>query len=197
MFFWLVIFELMVLLQVLLAWRECFLTPAQMLRVTSQGLPFSGHGGMWGDFFLISVLCAVIIRTYGAEWARLDLSVAALVGLAVSYAMHESYKRGECLEAHVRYGRLTAVGWVHFVYMAAALAVIGLYYVLAPYTPLMWLVSGLLILHTVAGTHVLLGIVRPTWYPGRPLQNPQTWAAIAGVAVITLGSSAIRAHMNS
>lgn len=196
MFFWLAIFESMVLLQIMFAWTDSFLTPTQMLRVTSQGLPFSGHGGMWGDFFFISALAAVIIATYGAEWSGMEIVLAGAIGFAVSYVMHETYKKGPYLEAHVQHGHLTAAGWVHLVYMAGALAVIGLYYVSAPYTPWMWLASALLILHTVAGTHVILGLMRPTWYPGRPLQNPQTWAAIGGTAALTLGCTAFRAHLN-
>ena len=54
----------------------------------------------------------------------------------------------------------------------------------------MWVVSVLLIIHTVVGTHVVLGFFQPEWYSGRPLQSMRTWGAIGGTAVLTLGWTA-------
>lgn len=194
--FWavLTIFEAVVLLQGWLAWCDDFLTPKQMRRGgIRSGLPFLAHGGMWGDLIFVSPLLAFIITTYGSEWSWIQIAAAVLFSLVVSFAMHETYKKGRFPEAHVQYGKLTKAGVVHFCYMAEAFLVLSLYYILVPYTPWMWVVSALLVLHTIVGTHVVLGLVRPMWYPGRPLQSSGTWGAVGGTAVLTLGCTAWRA----
>lgn len=192
MLFWLTIlvFLAAVALQGLFAYYDGFFWPSQMLRKVSRGLPFFAHGGMWGDVIIISPLVAIIVERYSPQWSFREIVLAILVGLIVSFAMHETYKAGTFPEAHVQYGHLTSAGWVHFGYMAAALAVLGLYYLDAEYTPYMWVVSALLIIHTAIGTHVVLGLAQPDWYSGRPLQSMGTWGAIGGTAVLTLGRTA-------
>ena len=189
--FWLVlsVFLAAVALQGLFAYYDDFFTPKQMLRHVPRGLPFVAHGGMWGDV-IISLLVATIVDRYSSQWSFREIVLAILVGIVVSFMMHETYKAGTIPEAHVQYGHLTAAGWVHFGYMAAALAVLGLYYLDTEYTPYMWMVSILLIIHTIVGTHVVLGLVQPDWYSGRPLTSMGTWGAIGGTAVLTLGRTA-------
>ena len=192
MLFWLslAVFNVAVALQGLFAYYDGFLTSKQMLRRVSRGLPFMAHGGMWGGVYIISPLVAVIIMRYSPWWSWGKMAIALLAGLIASFLMHETYKKGKIPEAHVQYGHLTGAGWVHFVYMAAALAVLGLYYLDAEYEPSMWAVSVLLIIHTTIGTHMVLGLVRPEWYSGRPLQSMGTWGVIGGTAVLTLGRTA-------
>ena len=193
--FWslLILFEIPVVLQGLFAWRDQFLTPSQMVRHgIAQGLPFAAHGGMWGDVFFISPLLAALVEIYISGWSWLRIVAAFLASLFASYMMHETYKHAFYPEAHVQYGKLTATGHIHLVYMAVAFAVIGLYYIHAPYTPWMWLVSAFLVLHTIAGTHVILGIISPKWYGAAPLQSAGTWGAIGGTAVLTFGATGLR-----
>ena len=198
LFWWAIIaFEGMVILQVLYAWCDEFLTPAQMRRGgIREGLPFMAHGGMWGDLIFISPLVAIIYATDGPEWSSVNVMTAMIGGGVASIVMHETYKRGELPEAHVQFGCLTTAGLIHRWYMAIALAVLGLYYIRAPYTPWTWSVSALLVLHTIAGTHVVLGLIQPRWYPGRPLHNPETWGVIGGTAILTFGCTALRAYLN-
>lgn len=185
--------EMAVALQGCFASRDVILTRRQMLSWTRTGLPFLAHGGMWGDALLISPLVAAVVAYSGGQWSWKRVAVAVLVGLAASFAMHETYQRIPWPEAHVYSRHLTEAGWVHLVYMAAVIAALLLYYFDAQYTPLMWLVSAFLVLHIAVGNHVVLGLVRPAWYPGRPLQNVQTWVTIGGTAVLTLGVTALRA----
>jgi hypothetical protein len=197
--FWLSIigFEAMVVLQGLTAWCDEFLTPAQMQRSgVREGLPFMAHGGMWGDIIFISPLVATIIAIYGPEWSPGSVATAVILGGIASGAMHETYKKGPFPEAHVQYGRLTTAGQIHRWYMALAFAALILYYTSVSYTPWMWLVSALLVLHTIAGTHVILGLLCPKWYPGRPLHNPQTWGVIGGTAALVFGCTALRAFLS-
>lgn len=187
-------FEGLIALQGWLAWGEGFLTPRQLqLMRGTKGLPFLAHGGMWGDALIISPLVALIVAYYGTKWSPVEVTVAMLVGLVSSFAMHETYRKIPWPEAHVRHGYLTDAGWAHLVYMAAAFAVILLYFFHAPYTPWMWAVSALLIVHVTVGTHVVLGLLRPAWYPGRPLENAGTWSAVSGTAGLTLLVTALRA----
>ena len=192
MLYWLTLLVFLgaVALQGLFAHYDDFFTPKQMLRHVPRGLPFVAHGGMWGDVLIISPLVAVIVEQYSSQWSFKGVVLAILAGLVVSVLMHEIYKAGLIPEAHVQYGHLTSAGWVHFGYMAAALAVLILYFLDTEYTPYMWVVSILLIFHTAIGNHVPLGLVQPDWYSGRPLTSMGTWGAIGGIAVLTLGRTA-------
>ncbi len=192
MLFWLVLAISVagVMLQALFAYVDEFFWPSQMLRKVSRGLPFIAHGGMWGDVLIISPILAFIVERYSPGWSWGKIGTAILVGLIASFVMHETYKAGTIIEAHVQRGHLTDAGWMHLLYMAAAFAVLGLYFLDAEYTPYMWLVSVLLIIHTVVGNHVVLGLVQPDWYPGRPLTSMGTWGTIGGTAVLTLGRTA-------
>ncbi|MHB1770019.1 MAG: hypothetical protein ACYCPH_02990 [Minisyncoccota bacterium] len=188
----LIIAEAMILLQALFAHRDGFLTPRQMVLVAGvdEGLPFSAHGAMWGDAFLISPLVAAIVARWSAEWSEQAILMSVTIGIIASLVMHDGYKKSPFPEAHVRSGHLTATGRVHAVYMAAVIAVLLLYYFDTPYAPYMWTVSAVLIFHTVIGTHVVLGLVKPTWYPGRPLESTGTWIPILATALLTLGWTA-------
>lgn len=187
------ILTVMVVAQGCFAWRDGLLTVKQMLgRGIREGLPISMHGGMWGDLIWFSALVAAIVAIYGREWSWTSVGLAILVGLAGSFGMHELYKNIPWPETHVQGHSLTEAGWVHFLYMVVAFSVLLLYYVTAPYTAYMWLVSAGIIVHVAIGNHVLLGFARPFWYPGHPLQNTGTWATIGGVAALTLGCTAFR-----
>jgi len=186
--------ELLVLWQSYLAWHDWMLFPSDLKRGKNKGygLPFLCHGGMWGDVFIVSPLVAAIVGFFGAQWAPVHVVAAAAVGFGLSDFLHGTYKAGSfaCPEAHVREGRLTGAGTVHFVYMGAAFAVLLLYYIRAMSAdeyPHVLAVSTLLTIHVMIGNHVVLGLVAPSWYPNRPLESAGTWGAIAATAAVTFG----------
>jgi small-conductance mechanosensitive channel len=170
------------------------LTPGQMSSIgVEEGLPFLWHGGMLASFIIGSPLVAAIVAEYGSSWSVGDIFFASVFGVGISIVMHETYKKIPWPEAHVRDGHLTSAGQLLRLYMAIAIAVFLLYYIWAPYTPWMWLVSGSLVVFVAAGTHIILGIVKPTWYAGDPLHDLGTWLPIIGTAVLTFGITAYRA----
>ena len=175
--------EIHVLLQGSLAWEDGLLTPRQMVGHHICGLPFAAHEGMWSDSFIITPLVAAIIGYYGPMWSLKRIMVAVAVGFVLTFFMHETYKKIKWQEAHVKNGRLTDIGWMHFFYMWPAFTALYLYFFRAM-SPSEFLtvcfVSILLIIHVSLANHVVLGWVKPSWYPGEPLKSFGTWAAIVG-----------------
>ncbi len=186
--------EALVVLQALFSWFDGMLTPTQM-RASGydKGLPFLGHGGMWSDVVIVSPLIAAAVALYGATWSPDHIVVAVFVGLVCSILMHLTYLGAKYPEAHVQFGELTTAGMVHVFYMAVAFAVLFLLYfgtVPLPASWFLWMTSVLLVIHIAVGTHVVLGIVKPTWYAGDPLHSWGTWIPIAAAAVSTFGWTA-------
>ncbi len=187
--------ESLVALQGLFSWFDGMLTPAQM-RASGydKGLPFLCHGGMWGNVFIISPLVAATMALYGAAWSSYNVVMAAFAGFVCSILMHLTYLGAKYPEAHVQFGKLTAAGYFHVFYMAAAFAALFLlYFGTSPLSPpwFLWMVSALLVIHVAVGTHVVLGIVKPTWYAGDPLHSLwDTWIPVAATAVLTFGWTA-------
>ncbi|TSC70697.1 MAG: hypothetical protein G01um101449_304 [Parcubacteria group bacterium Gr01-1014_49] len=184
------ILEALVIIQAMVAYRDGFFWPSQMLERTSKGLPFAMHAGMWGDVFILSPLLAVIVAYRIEEWSWTHIMIAGVLGLAASLGMHEQYKGIPWQEAHVQNGELTFVGKIHVVYMAVAFSILGLYYLAGGYTPYMWWTSLAVVIHVVIGNHMLFGSDPPEYYPGRPLESVGGWQAIGGTAVLTFGSTA-------
>jgi hypothetical protein len=126
----LLFFEALVLLGGYLAYRDNFLTARQMVRNKgiTNGLPFLAHGGMWGDFFLISPLLAIIVSRYATQWSGLQMFGSFLLGFFISFIMHEQYKKIEIPESHVYGGKTTKAGEAHKLYMIIALSIIILFF---------------------------------------------------------------------
>ncbi|MDE1919210.1 MAG: hypothetical protein KGH56_00770 [Patescibacteria group bacterium] len=188
----LVVLEAMVVLQGLLAYRDGFFFPSQMLERTKAGLSFIEHAGMWADLIVLSPLLAIIVAYRGEEWSLADIMIAGVFGLAVSVGMHEQYKQIPWPEAHVQNGGLTLVGWIHVVYMAVAVGKLGLYFLSGEYTSYMWWVSLVVVGIVFVGNHMLFGSNPPEHYPGRPIENVGGWLAIAGTAGLTFGATTLR-----
>jgi len=197
-------FVLPVLFQAYLSWRDGFLTPAQMqAHGVTQGLPFIAHGGMWSDATVFAVVMATILHKYASQWPARQWGIALLIGTLMSAAMHWGvYIHGSLPEAHVRYGAVTSAGLVHFLYMAASLAILILFYICTKnLTPMvLCCVSLFLLLHMIVGTHVVLklwaNIEHPTWYPAQPIVDITTTVTITTIALILLFAS-IWALLNS
>lgn len=162
-----------------------------------KGLPFLWHGGMWGDLIILTPLLSYMSARVltSAEASLGQLLVAWGAGHFASKAMHETYKQASWTEAHVMRGELTRVGEIHRSYMTVAIMII-LLYVLRPLPAdefsALCVVAGLLVLHVVCGTHVVLGVLKRLqparfgFYPGDPLRSMGTWGPILGVSMVAV-----------
>ena len=191
-FLWvLVVLEMMVLLQGLLALIDGILTARDMLwYLGEEGIPFNCHEGMWGDFFLISPLIAIIMQLYWSSLTFDHCCIAAFVGIITSFGMHSTYKRIPWPETHVQYNVLTPAGVIHAIYMTIVVTIFLLFFFATsnPGHNLLWIASAVLTFHMILGTHVPLGIIKPKWYPGDPLRSwSKTWIPILVVALATFG----------
>jgi len=153
-----------------------------------KGLPFLGHGGMWGDLFIISPLLGVIVFWYGVTWSAEEIALAALIGLSVSALLHMWYMRSDTPGAH-GHKNLSPAGWGHLLYMGFALAIFGLFYFFTPSVDPVFLytTTGLIVFHLVLGSHLILGVIAPTWYPDKPFQNKATWVILGACTTILFG----------
>ena len=116
--------EALVMLQAWLAYKDHFLTLAQMQgRGVRLGLPFAWHFGMWGDVFIVSPLAAYVTGRFVSRWRFRQILASFSAGLAAAVVMHYSYTFSDIQDAHIQYHVLTRVGFVHLVYMAITLAI--------------------------------------------------------------------------
>jgi hypothetical protein len=157
------VFLMMVFLGAYAAYCDQFLFVSQMKeKGFSKGLPFIVHLGMLGDIAL-SFLLGFIVWKYGSQWHASQCLVAAIVGIIASIAMHFMYVSGglKIPESHTYGGYLTKAGWIHVVYMAAALMILIQFYFFTPnIDPFSLKCVGLLLaVHILLGTHLVLGFI--------------------------------------
>lgn len=168
------------------SWADGLLTWDQMQKTYPKGgLPFVWHLGMWGDLLILSPLLGYMVGQYGHLWSGGNIVNAYVAATIASIGMHYTYTKSAMPEAHVINHSLTAAGYVHLVYMAGALAIIFLFYFATPHPEPRFAImaSVLLTVHMIFGTHVVLGLFAPEWFPGRPLSNPATYVVILGCAL--------------
>lgn len=183
--------ETLVVLQGIAAYRDGFFTPDQMLsRGVAHGLPFAWHLAMWGDLLVISPLAAYAVGRYSNTW-RLDVLMwSVAIGVVASTGLHLIYIQSSFPEAHVQNHALTAAGWLHAIYMAAAVAILAQFLFFTPEVPaaFLWAISVLIVLHVFVGNHMLLGLIKLRmplpWYSPQPLKSYVGWATIG---LVTLG----------
>src|SRR5882724_4741314 len=166
-----VLLEALVALQAWLAYRDHFLTVAQMQgRGINLGLPFVWHFGMWGDAFIVSPFAAYLTGRFASTWRLRSILLSLALGIAAAMAMSWTYTLTGFQEAHVQNRILTPAGDVHLVYMALALTVITQFLFFTAQVPprLLQLGSVLAVLHVFLGTHMPLGllhlVVPLDWY---------------------------------
>jgi hypothetical protein len=183
-----VFLEVLVALQAWLAYRDHFLTVAQMQgRGVNLGLPFAWHFGMWGDVFIVSPLAAYVTGRLSSTWRLRWILLSLALGMAAAIAMSWSYTLPDFQEAHVQGHSLTPAGAVHVVYMALALAVFTqfLFFTENVSPRLLLVASVLLVVHVFLGTHMALGLLHLAmpldWYPAQPLKSIIGWSIIATV----------------
>lgn len=182
--------DLFFAVQVVLAYRDHFLTVSQMReRGISDGLPFMWHFGMWGDLFIVSPLAAYVTGRYWHRWRSRWMLLSLAVGLLVSCLLSWTYTLSVLPEAHVQNHQLTATGVWHLFYMAAALAVFVQFFFLTERVSrrCLGIVSMLLLANLLFGTHMVLGIGKTVvpldWWSARPLKSAVGWTILATVAL--------------
>jgi len=178
----LVILEALVLLGGYLAYRDDFLTARQMVnnKGFKDGLPFLAHAGMWGDFFLVSPLIAVIISKFAGQWSYIMIGSCFVVAYIISATMHKLYVTAKIPESHTYGGRLTGTGKVHLVYMAIAIAILLLFFFCTKEVSKVMALSTSIILavHIAIGNHVLVGLFKPSWFSRFPHKEKSTMISI-------------------
>lgn len=197
------ILESLIAIQLLLAYRDGFLTVAEMQeKGIDRGLPFVWNFGLWGDLFIVSPLAAIIVASYWKRWRPSQIQMSTVLGMIATLVMVCIYSFSNTPESHMYDRQITPAGYVHLAYTTLAVTIFFLLYF---YTPrpsaaiLIWS-SILLWLHAFIGTHMALGIlssiVELPWYPDQPLKSPIQWTILALLAVglwwrttVILGSS--------
>jgi hypothetical protein len=187
------VLECLVLGQLFLAYEDQFFTVAQMRqRGFDQGLPFAWHFAMWGDLFVISPLAAYLVDRFHDQWSRPRVLQSLAIGLVSSAVLHWTYTFGVFPEAHVINHALTGAGVVHLFYMGLAIAIFVQFFLFTKTVPAgsLAVVSALVLLHIIVGTHMLLGVITleypQDWYAGEPLKSMAGWTIIVGVGLTLL-----------
>ncbi len=173
-------------LQVLLASATGWLTPDQMFSTHRvQGVPFMYHfGALWGDTVL-TVLLAYLVNQYGKQWSGLAIAAAIVVALVVGAGMHWQYAHDTLPGAHGGGGTLSLAGWLHAAYMVMALAILALFYFASrPHLRFVVAVSTALLAHVVLGTHTILKVWAPAWFPPMPVVDSPTLTVWLGAAAL-------------
>jgi hypothetical protein len=179
------ILEALVVVQVILADRDSFLTVSEMCRRgIVQGLPFVWHFGMWGDVLVVSPLVATVVARYSQGWTPFSIFAATATGCLAAIGMASVYSLSDMPQAHVLYHHTTPAGYVHILYMGLALTVFILMYfntAQISHSFLLW-ANVLILIHLLYGTHMVLGatafFVELPWYNDRPLRSPLGWLTI-------------------
>jgi hypothetical protein len=174
---------LMVILQGIFAYNDNFFTVTQMrAKGFEKGVPLLYHLGIWGDFLILTPLMSYIVAKYGDQWQTKEIYSSGIIGIVsiivLGFIWAKSAQHG-LPESHTYGGKITAAGFVHAVYFVVVLAVIILtFFYTAISQEAAIIIAVILGLHVVYGTHMVLGLIGPSWYSDRPHENPLTWAII-------------------
>jgi len=177
---WFIVLNTVVVIEGILSWRYGLFTQAQadrMLPEDQEVLPFMNHGGMWGDFFIISPLIAWIIPAFSRKWGEGEMVICFIVALLIGAGMFKMWTDGsrEAWDPFGQDGRATANGWIHFGYMVFCLTVVLLFYFGTAGTT--GVERGIVTLALFV--HVVIGVLQPEFY---------VWGEIARGRWIQLGS---------
>ena len=155
-------------------------------------LPFSAHGGMWGDIFIISPLLGVVVATHGKEWRSDQIATTLVIGMVLSGIMHWQYRQTPFPDSLAWRGAsffgFSVAGMMHFIYMGAAFALIGLLYFSTPEGSRSFIIAASIALgaHGGCGNHMPLGTFSYTglfaWCPD--FLNKLTFSTIFGAFAI-------------
>ncbi|MBI2004800.1 hypothetical protein HYS79_01395 [Patescibacteria group bacterium] len=189
-------FAVLVLASYIFADRDNMLTVAQMQSKGAgfqKGIPLLGHWAAAYLDFILPILLATLVAKYGAGWGLKQIAVIGIIALVFSAVMHWTYIQGglKFPEAQTYGGHLTPAGWEHVVYMGAAFAIIGLFYLATPHPDPFWvyLTAAWLWVHVVIGVHAPMKLSGATWFPYHGVLDVGTLAPVGGVAAILAGFS--------
>lgn len=142
--------------------------PSQVkARWGQNGIAFVAHGGMWGDLILLPAIFAIVITRHSASWSATQIAVMLAIGVTVTAANHYVLITTQSIP--------DPLGWkkewfsipiaLHFFYMTAYVALIGLFYFCSPGVSVLEVavVSILLGIHVAFGTHIPLGLAN-LWF---------------------------------
>jgi hypothetical protein len=167
---------LFVVMEGIISWQEGTLKKSSWKK---PHLSFLGHGGVWGDFFLFSLI-------NGLVWNYLDFSpvkliLAGIVGIGATTSMHELWYTTQPyngfkssfwssgrhwgsnprfnweVRVHHCFTDLSQTGWGHAIFMTLQVAILLLYIVSPVPAKIVWTVSILLTIFWP------LGIIQPCW----------------------------------
>jgi hypothetical protein len=178
----------MVIFEGFLAWLDGLLTKKQSrvrynwAKGFAKVAVFMEHGGMWGDFFLVSPISSWMWTYYRNQWTGNAVGKSFLIALAIGLGMLVMWVKGSkhLIEPFARFGKVTFNGVVHFLYMVIHLTIIFLFFFHTPKVDphFVWVaVVGL-------GIHIAIGLLQPEWNTYRRI-NPVN-LVIVGVAVSLL-----------
>lgn len=119
-----------------IAFFEHRLTKDQM-GIVMPNMPWTCHGGMWTDLFLVSILMGIMLP-YWHHWSSKWIVICLAISLVVTIACHILWATMQPIPGHIvdssgkGLGKLPVGGWYHVVYMTFSLAVILLFYLATP-----------------------------------------------------------------
>lgn len=123
--------EFLVILQGVAACRDGYLCQEQMqAREVTNGWSFLEHGGMWADFFVVSLVAAGVMSKYELaylSWWGIGLLVVAAIATILpiqAWAKIATHRP----EAHAHHGKTTPAGWIHGIYTIFVTWVLVLFY---------------------------------------------------------------------
>lgn len=174
------------------AYSSGMLTVAQMKASGHpQGLPYLWHFGMWHDFFIVHLLCALLVGMFADEWFKSSVFVAVVLGLglAVSMGLHIIWASGNAVESQMIHGKFMPAGFVHMMHAALIVAILASFVSITATkgvpVSVFVLTAGVLIMHLAMGTHWPLHFVEEDWVPREIIATTQgLWLSGLGAAVL-------------
>ncbi len=141
-------------------------------------MDFLHHGGMHGDFFLLSIVNGLVspyIKTYGLLLWGLAISLIVTLAIHATWEGAMSKTNTTChifpsYQSGSWHKNMSEAGWLHVGYMTAQLAII-IVYIFSPMPE-----ATVLTVSAILTVHVFLGTVQPGWYCSRKLWTAGNFA---------------------
>ncbi len=182
----LVFMNILVIMEGLFAHGDGLFWPRQIVQHYHQeeGMPFICHGGMWGDFLIVSLIVAWTIARHCSEWVPQHVLVMGLIMTSFTVAAHLLWMHNPNPDCLAWKGSLTKAGKIHLVYMTSGMAMVGMFYFHSRITSgELYTVSVLLSIHAFIANHKVLDIVKPYWWHRNFVADFMNWISIAAYIV--------------
>lgn len=179
---------LLIVSEIICAWNDNFLFPEQMIRRgLKHGIPLAAHGGIWGDWLIITPMIVIITQAYSSQWSLTQISAMLSVSAMVTISMclmwiHLGKTTPESLSHN---GLLTLAGFIHAIYMIIALTIILLFFFYSNIA--LWhmiIIAIILGFHIIIGNHIILSLVSPPWYKGKNHRDLSVWSQLAVIWIL-------------